>query len=264
MKFPTTFMAVYAGVVTALLGLVMGSFLNCAAWRMTHGESVAKGRSHCAACGHTLSALDLVPVFSWFFLKGRCRYCGERISPVHPLAELICAGAYTAVVLHFTISWETVEYLILVSLLFCASCADLYDYIIPDRLIVAGIVCRLIFVCLGGDVPAALLQTLIGGLSISLPVLLLVLVMEKILKKEAMGGGDIKLFFVVGLYFNWKVNLVGLLFACVCGIGAGLLSQRVRLRADRHIPFGPSIAAGWFAAMLAGGKIIDWYMGLFM
>lgn len=263
MEFPSTFTAVYAALVAAMLGLAMGSFLNCAAWRMTHGDSVARGRSYCAACGHTLSPTDLVPVISWLALRGRCRYCGEKISFVHPLGELICGACYAAVTLRFALSWETVEYLILVSLLFCISCADLYDYIIPNRLIAAGIVCRTVFVLLGGDVPMTALRALVGGVSISLPVLLLVLAAEKIMKKEAMGGGDIKLLFMTGLYFDWKINLVALLYACLLGIAAGLLWQRAHPRADRHIPFGPAIALGCVAAMLTGESLIHWYLGLF-
>jgi len=263
MEFPSTFTAAYAAAVAALLGLAMGSFLNCAAWRMTHGESVARGRSHCAACGHTLSALDLVPVVSWLALKGRCRYCGEKISAVHPAGELICGACYAAVTLHFALSWETVEYLILVSLLFCISCADLYDYIIPDRLIAAGIVCRAVFVLLGGNAGTTALRALVGGLSVSLPVLLLVLAAEKWMKKEAMGGGDIKLLFMAGLYFDWKINLVGLLYACGVGIAAGLIGRRVHPREDGHIPFGPAVAAGCVGAMLTGESLIHWYMSLF-
>ena len=73
-----------------VFGLFMGSFLNCLAWRITHGESVLRGRSHCASCGHVLEVRDLVPVLSWLLLGGRCRFCGERISARYPIAELAC------------------------------------------------------------------------------------------------------------------------------------------------------------------------------
>ena len=75
---------IYCCVVSALLGAVFGSFLNCAAWRLGHGESVLRGRSHCTACGHVLGAADLVPILSWLFLRGKCRYCGSRIPARYP------------------------------------------------------------------------------------------------------------------------------------------------------------------------------------
>ena len=91
--WPVFFLAV-AGV----LGACLGSFVNCLAWRMVHGESVWKGRSHCTECNHQLSALDLVPVLSWLFLRGRCRYCGQKVSPRYVVAELLCAAYFVSMV----------------------------------------------------------------------------------------------------------------------------------------------------------------------
>lgn len=262
MEFPSAFLMVYAAVIAAFLGLVMGSFLNCAAWRMTHGEKISHGRSHCPNCGHTLGVLDLVPVFSWIGLKGKCRYCKDKISGFYPLSEIICAVCFVAVTMRFAVSLQTIEFLILVSVLICATFADLYEYIIPDRLIVIGILNRIVFIFLeGGDLLSSFKSALIGAFSISLPVLIIVLIAEKLLKKEAMGGGDIKLFFMLGMYFNWKINLVGLILACFMGILFGVISAKKR--EDAQIPFGPSIAGGWFLAMLCGDIIVNWYLGLF-
>ena len=98
MLFSTPLITGYSLLVTGLFGLVMGSFLNCLAWRLTHGESVLRGRSHCISCGHVLAARDLVPVLSWLFTRGRCRYCHERIPARYPLTELLCAALYLSVV----------------------------------------------------------------------------------------------------------------------------------------------------------------------
>ena len=84
---------IYIGFVFFLFGLVFGSFCNAWAWRIAHDESIAKGRSHCPECGHTLAAKDLVPLFSWIALKGKCRYCGKPISRRYPLVEAIL-GVY--------------------------------------------------------------------------------------------------------------------------------------------------------------------------
>lgn len=263
MLYSTPLVTVYLIALTALVGLVMGSFLNCAAIRIVHDEPLARGRSHCMSCGHTLSARELVPLFSWLFQRGRCRWCGAHISARYPLSELVAALVFVSVLLRFDVSWMALQMAVLASLVLCAAFADLEDFIIPDRLIVAGIVCRLVFVLADGDRWNLLLRSVIGGLSISLPLLLISILGDKILKKETMGGGDIKLLFMIGLYFTWSVNLFGFLVACVVGILFGLIARNHRDE-DRHFPFGPAIAVGAWVAMLVGETVIQWYLGLFL
>ena len=242
-----------------LIGLVMGSFLNCLALRLTTGETIM-GRSHCFSCAHELSGADLVPLFSYIFLGGKCRYCHAKIPLRYPLTEACCALIYAALLYRFDFSWELLKFTLLFSVLFSASLADLQEYIIPDPLVIAGIVCRIPFIFLSPAPGKEALNALLGGFSVALLLLLIVLISEKVMKKEAMGGGDIKLFFMIGLYFNWKVNLflllcsclIGILFAAVFGKGKG-----------KMIPFGPSIACAALVAALCGEKVIAAYLGLF-
>ena len=117
MLYLTPALTVYILTVTALLGLVFGSFCNAWAWRIAHGESIVHGRSHCAVCGHPLSARDLVPLLSWLFLRGKCRYCGAPISVRYPAVELISALYYLSIVLRFGLSADALRLLILGSLL---------------------------------------------------------------------------------------------------------------------------------------------------
>ena len=131
---------VYCAILAAVLGAVFGSFINCAAWRIAHGESFLKGRSHCAECGHELKALDLVPVFSYLFLRGKCRYCGKKISPRYMITELLLAAAFVGIVLRFGISGETLRYLGLSVILLGLSLVDLETYRIPNGFIIAGII----------------------------------------------------------------------------------------------------------------------------
>ena len=256
------FITAYACFLAVLLGLVAGSFLNCAAIRLVTGEKISRGRSHCMSCGHVLSAADLVPLFSWLFLKGKCRYCGEKVSARYPLSELISAVVFTALLFRFDISLRLVEFLALSAVLLCISFADLEGYIIPDILIIIGLVIRVIFIVLSEQPGPEALQSLIGALSISLPLLLIVLVAEKIMKKEAMGGGDIKLFFMAGSFFNWKENLLAAIFACIIGIVLGAAAMKKRGE-SKPFPFGPAISAGFFLCMLCGREIVNAYMALF-
>ncbi len=270
----TAAMTAYIIFIAALLGLVMGSFLNCFAYRYANGESVLKGRSHCALCGHELSALDLVPIFSWLFLKGRCRYCGEKISFRYIVSELVLALAYVSVFLRFGLTLEALQFAILLSLLFTAAMTDIYCGLIPDRLVIIGAVCAFGFSAFFGygsenGIWMSLLWTLINGLSVSLPLLLIVLAYEKISGKTAMGGGDIKLMFTIGLFFDWKLNIIILILACIIGIIFALVKRPDKTDEEMHgqqgaFSFGPALALSAWIVMLWGQLVLDWYLGFFI
>lgn len=263
MFFESFAITAYIIFITALIGLCMGSFLNCAAWRMTHGESVLKGRSHCTICGHELAAKDLIPIISWIASRRRCRYCDEKVSTRYIVVEVLTAIIFVAIVLKFGITLLALEMLALVSILICLTLTDLEDNTIPNSLIIIGIVLKIIFSLFSGDILGELARALIGGLSISLPLLIVVLIADKVMKKDTMGGGDIKLFFMVGLYFDWQINIFILITACVLGIIFSLISMRGKLESGKQLPFGPSIAAATVVSMFVGPSALAWYLSLF-
>ena len=260
-------LTVYILSMTALLGLVMGSFLNCWAYRLSREESVVKGRSRCPACGHELGVPDLIPVLSYVFLRGQCRYCKQRLAPRYILAELLCATYFLSVVWHFDVSLKALQYLILGSLLFCAALVDLESQIIPDRLIAGAIVNFVVFAFLGeGAVLPTLWKGLLAGLSISLPLLVIVLIMDQVLKRESMGGGDIKLFFAIGLYFTWQHNLLLLISSSLVGLVFAVTQLGYRNEEENPgaFPFGPAIILAYWGLLLWGDYVVDWYQSLFM
>ena len=214
----------YCCCVAAVLGAALGSFLNCAAWRIAHEEPFWKGRSRCPACGHTLGVPDLVPVLSWLLLRGKCRHCGERISPRYPITEVFFAAVTVACLLLSAGVW-------LAALPF------------------AGLSGREIVIHLLSAVGFG------GG------TLLVSLAMDALLGRESLGGGDIKLFAVMGLYLGPAASLFALVLACVLG----LLFQGLRktLGADNKlIPFGPAIAAATALMLLWGDGLVHWYLGI--
>ena len=252
-------LAAYCCFVAALFGACMGSFLNCMAWRIVHGESVLRGRSHCDECGHVLAARDLVPVLSYLFSGGRCRYCGAKLSARHVWAELISAAVYVSLLLQYDISLQTLEGWLLACVLLACAFADLEGYIIPDRFVAVGAV---LFVATLFWEPEPLRRALdgaLGGVTVAGGLLLLSLYMDKRMKRETLGGGDIKLLFLTGLFFGWKGNLLCLVLACVVGIVWGLAGKR----RGEAIPWGPSIAVGAWITALAGQPFINWYLGFF-
>lgn len=265
MLFTTKFTAFYFLTLAAILGACMGSFLNCMAWRIVHGESVMNGRSHCDQCGHVLGIGDLIPIVSYLAHKGKCRWCGAKLSKLYLWSEIISAVVFASIVYKFDISLNTLQYLLWASILLACSFADLEGYIIPDGFIIAAVVIRAVFILLAEDKIGELTFTLLGGIAVAAALLLIVTVFEKVVGREAMGGGDIKLIFVTGMYLGWQKNLLCLFLSCILGIIFGLATQKKReTQKDAKIfPFGPSIAAAAWLCLLFGDKVIGWYTGLF-
>lgn len=248
----------YCCAMACVLGAVFGSFLNCAAWRIAHGESFLRGHSRCPACGHTLGIRDLVPVFSWLFQRGRCRYCGEKISIRYPLTELAFALLTLLCLLRFDLTPLCLRNWIFLCCLFCLSLVDLECYTIPDGCHVIAVgawLAALPFLRPGwAEIGRSVLAALVFGGGI----LLLSLLMDKLLKRESLGGGDVKLFAVAGLYLGIVGTLFTVLLACVLG----LLFAALRGGKGKQIPFGPSISAAAAFVLLFGQGAINWYLSL--
>lgn len=249
---------VYLLVLCVILGLCMGSALNCLAWRIANKKSWTKGKSICPACRHELHTRDLIPLLSYIFSKGKCRYCGEKISPRYPLTELGLAVIFVAVFLRYGFTLYTLDIMVLASCLFTLSLIDLDTMTIPDRFLIIPAVCQLVYAYYYGGF-ASVWYALWHGLVLGGAVLLISLFMDKVLKKESMGGGDIKLLFVLGLFLDLPECLLLLVFSCVLGLVMALLLRR----SEKAFPFGPALSAGMLLTLMVGAPIVNWYLGLF-
>ena len=266
MLFLSPGITAYCLILAFVLGAVFASFLGCMGWRICNGESILEGRSHCDSCGHVLNARDLIPIISYLNSRGRCRYCKTPIGVMNPIGEFLLAVVFVLTTLRFDITWDLLLMLFFVCVLYLVSVTDIYEQIIPDRAIFVATGFRVAyFVCMEDAGWKGTLGLLVDGLAISLPLLLLVLLMEKLWKKEAMGGGDIKLLFVTGLYLGWAENLLAIFFACIIGIVVGMVQMRKGESEEDggYFPFGPSIAMGAVLSMLEGEPLIQSYVSLF-
>lgn len=249
----------------AVLGAVMGSFLDCAAWRIAHKESLLTGRSHCGSCGHSLSLRDLIPVFSYIFHRGRCRYCGGKIPAECLAAELCGLLMFLGLGWRYGLGPELAMWLVMGCLCLLIALIDWNIGLIPDRLLLLTAANRLIFLfVLNQPFGKTLLSMVIGACSVSVPLLLLVLLADKLLGRETMGGGDIKLIFVLGLYMDWMQMCLVLIAACVLGILTGLLMKTPARhnKEERTLPFGPPLIGAWYLVLLFGEPLIAWYRGI--
>ncbi|MBZ5201217.1 prepilin peptidase [Planomicrobium chinense] len=238
----------------SIFGLVFGSFYNVVGLRVPKNESIAFPPSHCTKCDRQLTALDLVPVFSYLFLRGRCRSCGEKIHWVYPLMEAITAALFAISFWQLGFQPELIVALIFVSLLVIITVSDIAYMLIPDKVLLpVGIV----LLALRLFIPLDPWWDALLGAAVGFGILLLIAVISK----GGMGGGDIKLFFVIGLVLGTSGTLLTLFFASLIGAIAGIVQLRVRNQ-DRKtpVPFGPSIALGAVITYFWGDALLNWYM----
>lgn len=256
----TPLITAYLILLAALLGLVMGSFLTCLAMRSVSGASVLRGRSHCDSCGHVLGVPDLVPVFSWLFSRGRCRYCGVKLPAKYPALELLCGVIYVSLLLRFDVTWDLALYAALMTLLFPASLVDLDIQELPDGFLLAAAVAFFPLAWLAGGLPL-IVRGLIGAVALFVPMLLIVLLFDKLMGRETMGGGDLKLIAVLGLYFGWQQGVLLIILACLLGLLMALLTGSAKARTA--FPFGPALSAAAWLTALIGSPVLSWYTSLF-
>ena len=247
-------------IVVGILGLMIGSFLNVCIYRIPRKESIAFPPSHCFSCNNNLKAIDLFPVLSYMFLRGKCRHCKAPISIQYPIVEALNSLIYLLLFSYMGATIHFLFYAVLASTLIVVSLIDYYHQIIPNKLVLIclglGIIYKIVIISGGtgklGMIKNTLLGFLIGG-----GVYLLIYV----LSGGNMGGGDIKLMAALGLWLGWKYTLLAILLTFILGaiISVFLLATKIKTRKDA-IPFGPFIVLGTLITIRYGGDIIHAYM----
>ncbi len=244
--------------LSLLIGACAGSFLNCAALRRPRGEKLPRGRSHCPECGHVLGLLDLVPVFSWLFLGGKCRYCKAKISPRYPVTELVSAGAFALTFWRFGLTVLTAEHWVLFGLLLYLSLVDLDSMELPDGPVLAAAVLFLTTLPFAERPLSRLLWGLAAAVLYGGGLLLLSLIMDKVLGRESLGGGDVKLLAALALWCGPGPGIFLILLAALLGLlFAAVLKKR------GPFPFGPALSLAALPVILAGERLWGLYLGLF-
>lgn len=246
-----------------LTGSCVFSFADAAAWRMSRGLDFIRGRSRCDSCGHVLSLWEMIPCVGWILCRGRCRYCGERISGRHMGTEL--AGGCTALLCagRMGISADSGLMFVFLAVLLAAALVDQETMEIPDGF--HGVILILTAVSViadgAGMFPGAenaagfLLPRAAGGVCVSAPMLLLTAAVP-----GAFGGGDIKLSAVCGLFLGWRRMLLAAILA-VLGAGAwgGILLAGGKAGRKDHFAFAPFLFLGIFAAVFWGESLWNGY-----
>ena len=243
-----------------ILGLIVGSFSNVCIYRIPKNESIIYPASHCLKCRTTIKPVDNIPLLSYVLLKGRCRNCGSKISIQYPIVELLTGIIYLIIYLIYGLSIQSLIYIILSSALIIIAFIDLNEMIVPDVISLPGIGVGLI---LSFFVPYIKFINSVSGVVVGGGIILIIaLVGSMIFKKEAMGGGDIKLAAMIGAFLGWRYTIISLFLGFFLGALAGifLILSKIKSREDM-VPFGPFIALGSLITLLWGEKILSWYLG---
>lgn len=239
-----------------LYGLLFGSFFNVVGLRVPKGESIVSPPSHCPACNRRLTAADLVPFFSYLFLKGKCRGCGAKISPIYPVMELLTGILFAFAYSQIGFTYELIAAILFISLLVIITVSDVAYMLIPNKVLLPFAILLAAARYLS---PLSPWWDSIAGAVLSFLLLLAI----AILSKGGMGGGDIKLFFVIGIVLGFIQSLLTLFFAAVIGAVAGMILLKKSGRGKKTpIPFGPSIAAAAIIVYFYGQDIVGWYAQL--
>lgn len=253
---------IYLYSLIFILGTIIGSFLNVCIYRIPAGLSIVKPRSRCGSCERTLSAVDLVPILSWIFLKGKCRSCGAKISARYPLVEALEGALFLLIFMRFGVSFLTLTSWLFAAFLTVVFFIDIDHKIIPNKLVLFGCTIGLIPVLLHFTVgyqvyfSRGILEPILGIIVPFTLMLATALLSILIMKKPGMGMGDVKVYAPIGLFLGWQFSLMSLWFAFFFGGLFGLYWMVIlrKSKAD-YIPFAPFIVIGSLIALLYGKAI---------
>ncbi|HJV66715.1 MAG TPA: prepilin peptidase [Geomonas sp.] len=248
-------------VFAFILGAVVGSFLNVCICRIPKKESVVSPPSHCPNCNYVIRWYDNIPILSYLFLKGRCRGCGEPISPQYPVVELINGLLAVALLAKFGLGFSFAVLFVFCSALVVITFIDLEHQIIPDRITLPGIVAGFIvsFFLPNFGWQNSLIGILAGGGSL----LLIAFAYSLITKKDGMGGGDIKLMAMMGAFFGWQAVLFIIFASSLLGSIIGVAVMLARKEDSTFaIPFGPFLSGASILYIFYGRQIMIWYLSI--
>lgn len=247
------------GIVVLIYGLLIGSFLNVCIYRIPQEESIVYPPSHCGTCNHKLGWLDLIPVFSYLGLRGRCRYCKSKVSPRYLIVEIFTAIIFLGVYLKYGIGFQFLKYIVLSCFMIVIGLIDFDTQDVYTAITYSGITIGAVFGILGKIFYGyALVDYIIGA------IIGLVIFFSISFFLGGMGEGDIEIAVLAGVFLGWKLTILMIFFSFILGgiIGIALIILKKALKSD-YIAFGPYLTLSVFIAILSGDLIIQKYLMFF-
>jgi leader peptidase (prepilin peptidase) / N-methyltransferase len=246
---------------TVLLGLIVGSFLNVCIYRLPRGQSVVWPASRCTACGREISWYENIPVLSYAVLRGRCRTCGEHISLMYPVIEVLTTCVFAATYAVFGLTWLLPIRAVFGAAMIVLLVIDLQHQILPNEITLSGIVVGLAASFLAEPGPR---DALIGAVAGGGVLWLVAWGYERLRHQEGMGFGDVKMLAMIGAFLGWKLMLLTLVGASLLGsLTAGVLMVTGRADWQSKLPLGTFLAIAAIPVALIGDAVVAWYAGFF-
>lgn len=240
-------------IIVFLYGITIGSFLNVLIYRIPKKENIVSTRSHCMSCGYQLHWYDLVPLFSYLILGGKCRECKTKLSVQYPLIEGLNGVLYLLAFYKYGFSVESLLYCLLFSALLALSVIDFRTYEIPVGFNYFILALGLVRVFTDRS---NWLEYLIGLVAVSGVLAIIFYISDG----RFIGGGDVKLMAAAGLLMGWKLNLLSFCVGCILGSVIHLIRMKVSGE-DHQLAMGPYLAGGIFLTVMFGNEFLTWYLG---
>jgi leader peptidase (prepilin peptidase)/N-methyltransferase len=249
-------------IIIVLFGLVWGSFLNVVIYRLPRGQSLIWPPSSCPRCRTRIKPYDNIPVISYLLLRGKCRACGQKISPAYPLVEALTPLCFLLLQARFGLSLHFFASCLFVSALIALCFIDLYHQVLPDEITLPGLALALVYSAFRPDL--SLRGALIGAVSGAGFLLAIYAAYWLVRKREGLGMGDVTMMLLIGAYLGWMGAFFTLILASLAGalVGVFLLSFRKKTL-QFSLPFGTFLAPAAFVALVWGGDIIRAYLSLY-
>lgn len=243
-----------------ILGAVIGSFLNVCIYRIPLEESIAYPPSHCTNCNAKLKWYELIPILSYFFLRGKCKHCGEKISIKYPMIEILTGILFLLTYMKYDLSIHFIKYSIFFSFLIIIFIIDLNTQDVYAITTVPGIALGIVFSIIEKTLYSAPLWNYILGAGIAGGIIVLIVYVI-----GGMGEGDIEIAVFCGIFIGWKYSILMIILSFIIGaiIGVTLIIFKKKSKKD-YIPFGPFIALSSFIVVFYGSYILNYYLNLFM
>ncbi len=248
-------MDILYSVLFFLFGALLTSFYLLVGQRIPVGKTIL-GRSMCDRCHQTLRMIDIIPIFGYLVNKGRCSHCHQKINYCYPLYELLGGLIFMVSYLYAGFSLELIVILIMFSVFFIEAISDQKHMIVMDRVWMIGVVPLMIIRIIEGEWKTYLLSSAV----LFITLFLISYIFSKIYKREALGGGDVKLYFFIGWLLTVEEGFLSLFLASILGLIYGMIKVRMKSKEFALVPF---IAMGVVIAYLYGDAMIEGYLKLF-
>lgn len=232
-------MEIYYTIVFFVFGTILGSFYNVVGYRLPRGESIVFPSSHCPKCNHKLTFIELIPIFSFLFQRGKCKNCKTKISWFYTIFEFLTGILFALSYLQFGLSFDFLINITFISMLIIVIISDYQTMIIPDELLIFTSILLIIEIFIKSGI-SVLLNSILNGIIMFTIMLIIKLIGDFLFKKESMGGGDIKLMFLYGLVLGWPTSCISICLASFIGLPISLVL--LNKTKNHEIPFGPFLA----------------------